>query len=516
MTVARPAESYTGFIPDLSPGTLAVVLPVLADFTLFCRCFIKVRRKWGKKVLVPLELTPAQQQVAAALILYDRIIVPKARQLGVSTVLRAWHVYRAWCAKGAEIYGCLSHHDRSAKSMHRMATQMLAELPSVLQRKLSVSNATEHTFADTSASVQAFTAGSKYGTRSFAFTDAHLSECAFYADLGDTLATVLATVGDGQVVLESTAWVPDDHFHKLIQGAPGNGWFVVFLPWYLEAGYRKTPPADFVRTPEEQELADRYGLVDAQLYWRRQEIGSLGFDRFRREYPITVDECFLRTAGTWLPPALTDWIEGIPLPEDGVLVAPDRNDTYVFGVDVGGGGGGDSDDSVIFGLSLRTREPVFVWRSNTISPAQLGDKAVQIASRYNNGLILVESNSIGLVTSNRINDLCYRHVWLKDGKPWVTSGQTKLMAFEALRDMLTARMWPQLPGPVLSQIRALQSGTLAPSAPAKQHDDLAMAAALAVIALRGSPGYTSSTPPLRDSHAPAFRRKHKPAYTPSY
>ena len=58
----------------------------------------------------------------------------------------------------------------------------------------------------------------------------------------------------------------------------------------------KTVPANFERTPEEEELVVKeYGLDDEQLMFRRRKIAQNGIDLFMQEYPATPDEAFLTT-----------------------------------------------------------------------------------------------------------------------------------------------------------------------------------------------------------------------------
>jgi len=62
------------------------------------------------------------------------------------------------------------------------------------------------------------------------------------------------------------------------------------------SGRGQTPPDDFRRTGEEEQLGELYGLDDAQLYWRRLKIGELrSVSLFRREYPLSSHDDFVAT-----------------------------------------------------------------------------------------------------------------------------------------------------------------------------------------------------------------------------
>jgi hypothetical protein len=162
----------------------------------------------------------------------NRVIVIKARQVGISTAVRAWQFHRAFTSPNPETYAVLSFHDRSARNLRRMDRRWLQELPGPLQRELTVDSAEDTIFTDTLAGFSSFTTGGRGGTRSFEFTGAHLSEFAFYTDPDEVLAQSVSTVGNGPLIIESTVNVPGDAFHRLIEGAPDNGWTVLTYWWW--------------------------------------------------------------------------------------------------------------------------------------------------------------------------------------------------------------------------------------------------------------------------------------------
>ncbi len=69
--------------------------------------------------------------------------------------------------------------------------------------------------------------------------------------------------------------------------------FCVFIPWFIQAEYRKPVDELFEPTADEIALKERYGLDNEQLAWRRAKIIELGgIGDFRREYPCTAEEAF--------------------------------------------------------------------------------------------------------------------------------------------------------------------------------------------------------------------------------
>jgi len=477
------------FLPPGIPASLrADTASLLGQRDLFVRLLRIKDKQTGE--LVPFEANPAQRRLWSLMDDSNRVIVLKARQVGISTAVRAWQFHRAYCAERPLNFAVLSFHDRSARNLRRMDRAWLEGLPRLLQRPLAIDSATDSIFADTRAGFSSFTTGGRGGTRSFEFSGGHLSEFAFYTDPDEVLAQSLSTVGAGPLVIESTVDAPGDAFHRLIEGAPANGWSLFTYWWWEHRPYRdEALPPDWDRTEAERQLADQYGLDDAQLWWRRQQVATLGEAKFRREYPACLDDCFLAREGGYFEQDLLEAISVIDprQPSDPCeLEAPQLGDRYVMGVDVSGGHGGDA--SALCVLSVATGQAVFAERSNRMSPKLWAHRVIQVASRYNNALALVESNNHGHAVLLELEACGYRHLWTRDGRPWVTTLQSKLELWDGAREAL--RLAQVLDRATWMELRGLTipPGKVAPEAPTGAHDDAAMAYALAVRCLRDVPG----------------------------
>ena len=327
--------------PALPKNMLPKVHRLIGDRSLFCRLLPVVDKASGKQV--PFVALPAQEKVWRALDRSNRVIVVKARQMGISYAVRAWQFHRAYASLDPQKFAVLSFHARSATSLRRLDRQWLNALPELMKRPTSVDSATDTIFSDTGAGFSAFTTGGRGGTRSFAFTGAHLSEFAFYLDPDEVLAQVLATVGDGPIVIESTVNAPGDAFHRLVEGAPQNGWEVVFLPWFEHGAYRHDAPDGFTPTPEEARIAALHGLDNGQLAWRPAQVATLGEHKFVREFPATIQDCFagVSKSAYFSSEALAE-IEAVHFRpgEDAQLEEADAEDYYCIGADPAGGTGG--------------------------------------------------------------------------------------------------------------------------------------------------------------------------------
>lgn len=485
------------YIPPQTPKQYASAwAEVLSDLPKFAQ-LLKIKEKAGT-AYIPFAANDAQKSLWQTLDSHSRVLVVKARQVGVSTAVRAWQFHRAYTASGPETYALLSVHERSAKTLRRLDRAWQQQLHQMVPRDLQIDSAEETIYADTGAGVAAYTTGGRYGTRSFSHTGAHLTEFAFYADAAEVLAQTLATASEhGSVVIESTADRPGSIFEKLALGAPGNGWTIWTYWWWQHAPYAAPAlPAGWAPTAEEETLRGRYGLTDLQLAWRRAKILELGsLEKFRREYPACLEDAFVAGAGGYYDHSVLDGIQvvepsllGAVAGMEGTQIeAPQPADHYVMGVDVGAGVGGDYSAMVV--VSATTHQVVYTARSNTCTPVQWAHEVVRVASRYNQALVLTESNNHGNVVLHELSLCRYRNLWAhpKTGKPWVTTLPSKLEAHSALRENL--QLMQILDRNTWLELRSLvvPGGKVAPEAPEGGHDDLAMATALACRALADIP-----------------------------
>lgn len=461
---------------------------VLADPIKFFR-LLRVQDKYSG-AYKQFDLYPEQEQLLQQICSSNKIIVVKPRQIGVSTLLRAYAFWKVYTSKDPIKYGVLSFHDRSAKHLRKMDNNFLAGLPEMLKRHCSIDNTTDLIFDDTQAGLSSYTARSSGGTRSFTLNAAHLSEFAFYPDQEEVLAQVVATVGKGQIVIESTPNTVGDIFHKLCKEAPDNGWTLVTFWWWQHQNYRTPAPTDMIYTEEEQKLVNLYGLDDDQIQWRREQVATIGIDKFKREYPASIDDAFSFGSSAYFDPDALDRIE--PIIFDGNERVYEKevysDDVYAVGVDVAGGVGGDY--SCICVVSCSSREVVYQYRCNTITPVEFSEKIMHIAQKYNDAMVLCESNNHGHVVIQKLIDYGYHNLWYSaEGKHWVTSAKSKIEAYEILREMISSDMLSRLDMTTLMELRSMTIYKVAPEAPNGLHDDLADSLALAYRCARDIPSY---------------------------
>jgi hypothetical protein len=486
------------FIPASIPASMQPKLSrLLGDVTLFAKLH-KVQFKETKS-LIPFDPLPMQEKIFNAVKSgAKRIIILKARQVAATTGAKMVMHHLAYTTQHAAMYAVISMRDDSATALLDDNRRWLEHVPQVLQRPIKTKSKSIITYADTQASIKAFTSRSETGLRSFTPAAAMISEAAYAPDLEEVIAQVDAAVGEGLLIVESTAKNPNDFFSTVVRGAPENGWTLLTLFWHEHPAYSDDDsliPVDFAQslTPEEKAQQAAYNLSLNQLHWRRRTLARLGSDhKFRREYPANFDDCFLEREGGYFEDSL---LSSMAIVEHSLhgdragreLEAPHPHDRYVMGVDVGGGVGGDY--SALCVVSVSTNQPVFTERNNKMTPQQWAQRVIQVASRYNNALVLAESNNHGHAFLLEMQYCGYMNQWRdpKTGKPWTTTLSTKLDAYATLREAMS--LISIMDRPTWLELRSLTipPGKIAPEAPKGGYDDAAMALALAYRCVRDIP-----------------------------
>lgn len=277
---------------------------------LYIEKFIKIVNKDGE--LVSLRFNYAQNK------LYDvikkqtkenkpvRIIILKARQIGISTCVEAILNTNTMLNFNMKT-GIITHQSSATANLFKMSKIMYQSLPNKIKPQVLKDNQNELVFNNTdntglNSELKCMTAGSSGVGRSDTYKQLHLSEYAFWP--GDKKATLngllqaVPNTPNSIVIIESTA-NGFEHFKELWDDAvEGNSDFIpVFFPWFKMPEYRMQYDG-FSLTEEEEELKRIYDLDNEQLSWRRWCIKnncSNDIDMFKQEYPSNPEEAFLST-----------------------------------------------------------------------------------------------------------------------------------------------------------------------------------------------------------------------------
>ena len=284
------------------------------ELEFYARHCLKIRTKGGKIDAFKFnrvqryihEQLEAQRQETGRI----RALILKGRQQGCSTYVGARFYHRATWGKGLRTF-ILTHEDQATQNLFDMVNRYHEHCPVYVKPSTGAANAKELFFDKLDSGYKVGTAGTKGVGRSSTIQLFHGSEVAFWPHADTHAAGVLQAVPDEdgtEVILESTANGIGNLFHqKWLDAERGVGDYVaIFVPWFWQEEYRKTPAPDFTLTAEEQEYRAMYGLDDAQMAWRRNKIAELKDPAlFKQEYPATAAEAFQMSGhDSYIKPAL--------------------------------------------------------------------------------------------------------------------------------------------------------------------------------------------------------------------
>ena len=526
----------------------------------YCESLLVIRDKRQK--LVPLRFNEAQDNLyavirqQAALGKPIRIIILKGRQEGISTVTEALMFQDAATRPNVKTL-IVAHNSDATSNLFKMNKLFYDCLPRRMQPMRKNSNAKELAFENPTrdqkakarrpglrSAIRCQTAGGGGVGRSETLTNVHISEYAFWPkDKAALLLGIMQSVPDDpntMVVIESTA-NGYDHFKELWDGAVSgeNAWIPVFLPWYLEKGYRKAVPPGTEWTEEEEALRRDFGLDDEQLQWRRWCIKTNcgnSVEKFRQEYPNTPAEAFLLSGTPFFDnqalavqqmhaaePIATGWFT-YDAPEeqgekpqnwkftpaaDGVVriwKEPEKGVPYVLGGDTAGDG---SDCFTAHVLDNRTGEQVAELQQRQ-SEILYARQVYCLGQYYNQALAAIEVN-FSTYPERKLEEWNYPHLYQRER--FDTYANTTVKAFgwhttPATRPQMLAELhtvMEEAPQVIQSRwtlgemIVFVYDKNRKPQAAEGQHDDLVIAAAIAQMA-RTQQRYTVEEPGGDKSH----------------
>ena len=261
---AVPPEKIDGLIAKLDAEKHRRELAARGphDLEFFAHHALKLRPKVG--AVQPFIFNGAQQQLHHLIeeqkkkIGRVRVIILKARQLGVSTYVAARLFHHTVHSPGIRTI-IVGHERRASSNLFQMVKRFHENLPEDLRQPVSASNAEELIFDRIDSGYIVSVATNEGAGRSATAQNLHASEAAFWPDLPIQMAALMQTVpdlGDTEIIIESTANGYND-FHSLWRKAEADAseFLPIFLPWTLDGAYRRAIEPGFEMTGEDVLMA---------------------------------------------------------------------------------------------------------------------------------------------------------------------------------------------------------------------------------------------------------------------
>jgi len=439
----------------MTPEMKEVRRKLLKDFEFYAKHVLKIRTKKGE--IKPFTMNEAQKRLIEVVNRQMelegkvRIIILKARQMGLSTAVGGWLYW--WVTQHeAQKAMVVTHKSDSTQALFDMTKRYFDNTPEILKPSTSYSSRKELKFNILDSGYMVATAGGDGIARGETITQAHLSELAFWPkstaleNFNGLMQSIPNEEGTA-VFIESTANGVSGLFADTWRGAVEgtNGFIPVFLPWFIDPSYRSTVPDSFERTPEEEELVERFGLDDGQLCFRRVKISQSGRDLWQQEYPSTPEEAFLTTGRpVFNTEQLQKMLEAAPEPltkmnlvgttweqdlrgELAVYQEHDPAETYYIGADVAMGV--RNGDYSVAQVTDSKGDQVATYRSH-VHPDYFAQVLYHLGMLYNEGKIIVESNNHGILTCTRLGkDLAYPNFYTETHYDKLTDKETIKLGF---------------------------------------------------------------------------------------
>ena len=413
------------------------------DFSSFAEEQIRIITKDASQGFIPFTFNECQRRITEALTKQIeetgkvRTIILKARQQGISTYCAGrvfWKTYFQQHSRSV----VMAHDSATSDALFNMSKNLIKNIQGPLKPEELTSNAKEiklcspaYNDRDAIGSYRLYTAGSPEAGRGTTPTILHASEVAFWQHDEKILAGLFQGISQAagtEVILESTANGAQGEFYRLWKGAMAgeNEYLPIFLPWFITPEYRREAPEGMELDIEEEGLKEKFSLDNNQLYWRRLKIAEGGKLKFQQEYPATPDEAFIVSGSNVFNVEKLDAL--IPVPavkrsewdpsskmmdehREGNLFIydyPKWEEPYIIGADVALGVGQDYSAAVVMNNKYRV---IAHYRNNRIDPAYWGELLFYLGRYYNNAFLAVESNSMGIATLQKLDQMGYVNLY---------------------------------------------------------------------------------------------------------
>ena len=479
----------------------------------FIESYVKIVHSQTNE-LSPFILNRAQKKVLRAYIDNKWLAIPKARQLGMTTLTNALALHSSIYTNNAFVI-CMAVKSSNAEENLNHIRTMFNTLPEWMKvilvewnDKDYKSNATQWTFKslahNTKSTVETASAASEDSTRGKRVTFLHWTETAF-SDIADKVFTSVSPTlrrrPDSRIIMESTGNGATGLYYEVCMGKK-DGFTTVFLPWYEDDDYRKKGEIndDILAALPEIIGGDISHLDNEQLLWYYSTSNEMGIASCQQEYPNTVEQVFLSTNKSFFSVEVLSKIT-LTKPlyhlqyQDGFIVrnvvgpctvweVPNPEYEYLISV--------DTSEGVIDYTSINVFNPrgeeVAYWNGK-YPPNEIAKLLVALGRHYNNAWIAIESNGIGAVVLNTLKyQYFYQYLIYYDDKLGVkTSPVTKPQMLSDLQSMILDGKIIIRNGLLEEQMKTFQADTMKAMKGEGIHDDAVMSAAIGAFIFKIKP-----------------------------
>jgi hypothetical protein len=483
-----------------------------------------------------------------------RIIILKARQLGMSTITEALAYSMSFIMENYRSL-IIAHEVDAARNLLKMTKRFHQYSPWSDYYTLKHDTRNDMEWVENGSSIKVATAGKKGDAgvgRSSTNHFIHASEVAFWDEaetVWNGLSQTIPRTRGTFICFESTANGTGNFFHHMWEDAEAgeNEYVPLFYPWWKHPEYTATeanlPVYALGHLDEDEEMLKNLmyaeGLRDElaeRIIWRRWAVKNLcnaNVLQFQQEYPATAEEAFIASGLNVFPqdklkacyeraPGLNGFLfrngEEITFKADPhgpmkIFKKPSVDGAYVVGGDPTRTTRGDFACAQI--INRYTLEQVGIWRGKT-SPGTFAEELYKIGTYFNGALIVPEIEGPGHMTVGQLIGMNYPNIFRRKKVDrtthpnvptygWSTTAHNKELAIGWLLQNIVNKDLLIHDHHTYMEMRdyvTQDSGGYGPADEKHGHDDTVMSMAIAITGHK-----MSGPPPDNTSELPSILRQ---------
>jgi len=468
-----------------------------------------------------------------------RIIVLKARQMGLSTIIES--IIYAFTSRMTGVNSCVIADDLDgANYIFEMQKLFQEYLDLHLKPLPKHSNEKKLAFSGINSQILIDTSDNPNAGRKFTFQFLHCTEVArWQRSISEIMVGLGHAVPNSEgtmIFLETTAKGYGEFYDLWLKAINGkNDWIPLFYAWHEFPEYKmplvngRLYPIENIKfvTPsqkeqflrDEKKLKEKYGLSDEQLNWRRWDIVnncSGDINQFNQENPSCWQDAFVATGDLFFDrdalklqepkkPLIGSIVKEqgryifreSPTGEFSFYSLPKRNGQYIIGGDPAEGlEHGDKSSACV--VDKENNETTCTYNHN-VPPDRFEEDLIKMGSFYNQGVIACENKGYGTSVNEGLYKRygnVYRKVNIKKGFKeqtmelgWNTNNTSRLLILSQLAEEIKEGSCKLNDLDLINQCWTFINNAkkARPEAEKGKHDDLVMARAIASRVRRERP-----------------------------
>lgn len=372
------------------------ILKCAQDPVYFINKYVRIRHP--TRGLIPFKTFQYQDRTIECLLKKRFNVILKARQMGFTEVVSAFITWLMLFHPNQSVL-CLATKSETAKQVIRRVRTALKRVPSwLLIADITTDNKTSIELANGSF-VKSIAKSADAG-RSEALSLLVVDEAAHIDGFDSIWTGIRPTISaGGRIIMLSTPLGVGNVFEKTYSDAEAkrNDFNPICVMWYEHPEHISDLSID-----------EKTGRHTSS--WFRSETKGMTQREIAQEY-----ECaFLASGDTFFTPEVMNWVSESLLPETSmdeglhVFRQPVPGRSYIMGVDSATGKGHDRGGFHV--CDVETMEQVVEYNSK-VEPNGYAHELDRVGRLYNNALMVVESNAVGLAVLEHLKLLGYPNLF---------------------------------------------------------------------------------------------------------